>query len=327
MQTQFNDPQGDKAPLISFIIAAYNLPADMLQLCLSHILQLNLSREEREIILIDDGSDVSPLNDLYDIRDKIIYLRQRNQGLSVARNTGMHLAHGRYIQFVDGDDYLITSPYQQCIDILRQHQPDMVLFDTSDDHQKDTAFTFEAPVSGSSYMHNHNLKARAWGYIFRRSLVHNLRFTPGILHEDEEFTPQLMLRAERVIATNAKAYYYRRRPHSIMHENNKQHNLRRLADTERVIYHLHDVAENLPEADRVALRRRVAQLSMDYLYNTILLTRSSHHLEEAISRMRKRGLFPLPDRNYTRKYQLFSRVVNMRLGRYLLLLVLPRIKS
>ena len=58
---------------------------------------LTLNREEREIIVIDDGSDVSPLNLLTDIADQMIYIRQPNQGLSHARNTGIAMANGQYL--------------------------------------------------------------------------------------------------------------------------------------------------------------------------------------------------------------------------------------
>ena len=68
-------------PLISFIITYYNLPVEMLRECIESILQLSIPSEEREIILIDDGSDMSPLNELIDYRDQMIYLRQYNQGL------------------------------------------------------------------------------------------------------------------------------------------------------------------------------------------------------------------------------------------------------
>jgi glycosyltransferase involved in cell wall biosynthesis len=56
-------------PLISFIVCAYNLPLEMLQQCLQSILSLSLSQDEREIIVVDDGSEVSPLNDMLEMRD------------------------------------------------------------------------------------------------------------------------------------------------------------------------------------------------------------------------------------------------------------------
>lgn len=331
MQTQQTYTQDIQAPLVSFIITTYNLPTEYLETCLKSILQLSLNSKEREIIIIDDGSDLSPLNDLIDYQDEFIYLRQKNRGLSMARNQGLQIATGKYIQFVDGDDYLLRAAYEHCLDLVRYHDPDIVYFYFTDKEEKENTtppYKYSEPISGSIYLHNNNLRASAWSYIFRRNILQNLRFTPGILHEDEEFTPLLFLKAERVITTDAKAYFYRTRQDSIIHQKeNKRHNLKRLADTELVIMHLQEKAALLSEAERVALNRRIAQLTMDYLYNTILLTRSTRHLEEAISRLHDKGLYPLPDKKYTKKYQLFCKAIRSKVGRRLLVLTLPQLKQ
>ena len=331
MQTQQTDTQDIQTPLISFIITTYNLPIKYLIECLKSILQLSLSPKEREIILIDDGSDISPIEELLDYQDDIVYLRQQNQGLSMARNQGLQIATGRFIQFVDGDDYLLPISYEYCLNLLRHHNPDIVHFHFTNDKITANApckYTYTAPVSGSKYLYTNNLRAAAWSYVFRTNILNNLRFTPGILHEDEEFTPLLFLQAERVIATDAKAYFYRKRENSIMHKSgDKQHNLKRLADIELVIFHLQEKANHLSETEYVALKRRIAQLTMDYLYNTILLTRSTRHLEETIQRLYDKGLYPLPDEKYTKKYQLFCKVIRSKIGRRMMVFTLPRIKS
>ena len=118
----------NQTPLVSFIITYYNLPVDMLHECIGSIMQLPLQSEEREIILIDDGSDITPLNEIIDYRDEVIYLRQHNQGLSTARNVGVDISKGRYIQFIDADDCLIKGGYEHCLSILRKESPDMVIF-------------------------------------------------------------------------------------------------------------------------------------------------------------------------------------------------------
>lgn len=317
-------PSNSNSPLVSFIVTTYNLPAEYLVSCLKSILQLSLNPREREIILVDDGSDLSPLTELLDYQDDIIYVRQRNMGLSMARNRGIQMATGKYIQFVDGDDYLLRAPYEHCLDIVRYDNPDIVYFEETSREDVETPFSYSAPICGSTFLHDNNLHASPCGYIFKYSLLMNLRFRMGILHEDEEFTPQLFLRAERIITTPAKAYFYRKRKDSITHTADKLHRLRRLADTERVIFHLQDIAHTLPEVERVALKRRIAQLSMDYLYNTIILTRSYERLEEAIDHLHGKGLFPLPDKNYTKKYSMFRKAVNSKIGRRLLILTLPK---
>ena len=306
---------------ISFIITTYNLPVELLLECLNSILQLTLRPEEREVIIIDDGSDLSPLEDLREDCGDIIYLRQPNAGLSTARNMGLRVATGDYVQFVDGDDMIIAAPYEHCLDLIRFRDPDMVLFHISDSVNQQTSFTYQGPVTGIQYMQDNNLNGSACGYIFKRSILGDLRFTPKTLHEDEEFTPLLVLRAQRIYSGDCAAYYYRVRKNSIMHKKTEKHHLRRLADTERVIYRLVDVAAKLPEDKQEALNRRIAQLTMDYLYNTIRLTHSQRHLGETIERLRDRGLYPLPDHNYTRKYQLFRKLIDTKMGRGAMLLL------
>lgn len=74
-------------PLVSFIIPDYNVSADNLRECLDSIFSLSLSDKDREVIIVDDGSDESPINDIAKYIDKIVYIRQRNQGAAAARNT------------------------------------------------------------------------------------------------------------------------------------------------------------------------------------------------------------------------------------------------
>ena len=311
--------------MISFIVTYFNLPEEMIRECIGSIVSLPLDSSEREIILVDDGSERSPLPCLSEWIDSIVYIRQKNQGLSAARNTGIGMSKGRYIQFVDGDDALINQAYTHCIDTLRQDsEADMVLFEASDKVPPQHDIKTTGHDSGTVYMHNNNLRASACGYIFRRSLLGNLRFTPGLLHEDEEFTPQLMLRAERIISTNAKAYLYRKREESIVNSRDGQHIVRRLDDKERVIAHLRELADKMPHDERIALQRRVHQLAMDYIYNIIVLTHSKEQLDSRIERLRKMALFPLPARNYTAKYSAFRMLTKYGATRNLLLHLLRK---
>ena len=126
----------DSQPLVTFVITCYNLPMQMLCACIDSILALSLTAEEREVIVVDDGSEVSPMNGLMQYGDDIVYIRQKNAGVSVARNAGMQIAKGKYIQIVDGDDTLIKAPYDYCLDIIRTApDTDVVLFDFTHEAQ------------------------------------------------------------------------------------------------------------------------------------------------------------------------------------------------
>jgi glycosyltransferase involved in cell wall biosynthesis len=316
-------------PLVSFIVTYYNLPVDLLCSCIDSILALSLQPEEREIIIIDDGSSTSPMNSLLKYGDDIIYVRQKNGGLGSARNKGIEVATGEYLQFVDADDQLIKSGYDECLTIIRHHQEaDMVLFDF-DDHNNEPSNSLSGevlPTSGTSYMRHNNIHGMACGYMFRQKTLSDLRFTQGTYHEDEEFTPQLLIRAEVVYPVKVKAYYYNRRSDSITTNQDDKHLVKRINDILQVIKNLHYTADRLSNNDQLAMERRVAQLTMDYLYNTIVLTRSAEQLDARIENLRQQGLYPLPDRNYTRKYQWFRRMINTRWGRMLLLKTLPHLK-
>ena len=321
--------QQEMTPLVSFIITNYHLPVNLLSKCIDSVLALSLRPYEREIIVVDDGSDLSPINDLVAYGDEIIYVRQKHSGVSIARNTGIQLARGCYLQFIDGDDYLIQSAYEHCLDIIRYSQEvDVVLFDfTRSEGQQEATYNDSEKMRGADYMRNHNIQGSVCSCLFRKAARGSLLFTPGIQYgEDEEFTPQLLLRADCICFTDAKAYFYRTHEASSTHQKDVSSKLQRLDDALTVLLHLNKTADTMPTDERVALQRRVAQLTMDYLYNTIMLTRSSEQLEARIAELRQYGLFPLPDRDYTKKYQWFRRMIDTRLGRKIMLNSLPLLK-
>ena len=321
-------PLQETHPLVTFIVCCYNLPIQMICNCIDSILSLSLQRSEREIILVDDGSDTNPADGMKQYGDDIICVRQENSGLSAARNLAISMATGRYLQFVDADDRLITTPYNHCLGILRTHEDaDMVMFDFTSSPDERLSFNDALPVSGTEYMRHHNIYGSACFYVFRREILGELRFTTGIFHEDEEFTPQLLLRAERIYPTDARAYLYCQRPHSITSATDERKVQKRLDDLHADTHRLSLLASHLPQDKRLAMQRRVAQLTMDYLYQIIMQTRSARQLETRIKDLRSEGLFPLPNKGYSRKYLLFRLMTLTHLGRSLLLLMLPLLQK
>ena len=310
-------------PLVSFILTYYNKPVKMLCECIDSIVALSLRPYEREIILIDDGSEISPMNEIMRYGDDIIYLRQKNRGLSIARNRGIQLASGQYLQFIDADDMLNQAAYEHCLDIVRYQKPEMVLFDFSNKPTHGSTFEDSEIMSGTEYMKNRNIHGTAWGYIFSRSILGTLRFTPSIYHEDEEFTPQLLLHAKQIYSTDAKAYIYRKHANTIMTKGDRRSKIKRLNDQIYVIKSLRRLLSTMPANEQVAIQRRIDQLTMNYIYNVILQTRSRHYLDRKLGLLRREGLFPLPDKNYTTKYRWFRRLTNSDFGLKLLMFAIP----
>lgn len=287
----------------------------------------------------------------------IAYLHQPHNGLSAARNTGLEKARGRFIQFVDADDQLEPAAYDHIIDLARRDKGDLILFhfrksqDPSSNHptcpycshgsrfhtgkrdshnhsndrisKATTVSHYDAnAVSGPEWLCRHNMRASACCYLFRRELLGDLRFTPHLIREDEEFTPLLLLNARRLVETTAVAYIYRQHDGSIMHQKSKEKKEKALQDIEHVIHHLNCRRALEKGKRREALYRRLCQLSMDHLYNVMRLTHSPQRLQDAVDFLRDESLFPLPHHRFTLKYWLFSYITASALGRAALLRIL-----
>ena len=196
----------------------------------------------------------------------------------------------------------------------------MVRFEPTDNEASDYALDMNGPVSGSEYMKSFNLKASVCNYLVKRVLGCSLIFSEELTYaEDEEYTTKLLLSTKEVYYTEAKAYYYRQRNGSLTHKTDKMSKIQRLNNSVEVIRRLCDLSTTLLNVESEALERRVAQLSMDYLYNVIRLTHSGKHLEQAINNLKEHGLFPLPEKNYTTKYVVFRKALKSKLGKAFLL--------
>jgi len=262
-----------------------------LRACLESIKKLPFAKDEAEIILVDDGSESAPSLPLEGIK----YLRQEQAGLSVARNTGIGQARGRYIQFVDADDCLIPSAYKLILKQLRIELADVVMFRMTTKYKETSPKHSPVHYSPEQFLLHHNLRAAAWGYAFRREILGDLRFRPGLLHEDELFTPQLLLRAKRIQEVYAVAYYYRQHEGTITSSKSQEKVQRRLNDMHFIINELHSLGNPL-------LERKVRQFTVDYLQKTFTLTHSLKELRRRKHELRREGFLPLPHRMYSLRY-------------------------
>lgn len=282
-------------PLVSFIITYYNEPEAMLQACLESIKALPLAEDEAEIIVVDDGSEVP-----YSLLEScdVSYVRQEHAGLSVARNTGISQSNGRYIQFVDADDFL-TSAYKAVLEQLREEKADIIMFKMTAKKKNISQVSCPELLSTTDFLLHHNLRAAAWGYAFKRDVLGDLQFYPGLFHEDELFTPQLFLRAKTLCDLNVKAYFYRQHEGTITHSNSLEKIQKRLSD-------IHFTLNELRKLDEPILERRIRQLTVDYLQKTWSLTHSFKELRCRTKELRREGFLPLPLRRYSLRYFLFS---------------------
>lgn len=307
---------------ISFIVPVYNVPTEMLCECLHSLFSLALQTHEVQIIVVDDGCD-------YDITqgwhpawiERVTLIRQANQGLSMARNNALAVATGQYVQFVDADDYLFSSLYNEVLAYLKAQAIDLLYFDTTATTTPQSWTTPKGVTSGADFMLHNNLRSSACGYAFKRELVGDLRFVAGTYYEDIEFTTRIVLKAKSMAATTAQPYYYRVRKGSITSKKTvEDYEQKFLPMSAQILTRLQHLL--VEAAQRPALERRIAQLTMDHVYNTMRYTHHYAYLSQTLTALRRQGLYPFPNKHYTRKYTLFRSLVACPITRHLLTLLL-----
>ncbi|MBP3038597.1 glycosyltransferase [Bacillaceae bacterium Marseille-Q3522] len=214
---------------VSVIVPIYKVEK-YLHRCLNSILQQTYCN--LEIILVDDGSpDASgKIADQYAERDKRIRVFHKdNGGLSDARNAGMELANGKFIMFVDSDDWLDIRMIDEMLYYENTYQADIIqsaFYYAYEDHllfdrrylEKDKPVTMlcSPPVVMEELLHNQRVKNFAWGKLFKTAMIKDLPFKKGVLFEDVFWAYQVMHRANSLLLINRPLYYYYQRSDSIV---------------------------------------------------------------------------------------------------------------
>ena len=164
---------------------------------------------------------------------------------------------------------------------------------------------YVADESGAEYMLQKSLFAAAWSYLIKRDVVADKRFVPGILHEDEEFTPRLLLDCGKTIVTKLAPYAYYQRDDSIIGNRDEGHLDRRFSDLLKVYDYLKDYRKTLYGVKLAALSRRIDQLGESFVYELIRLSPDKCFLDRWLIRVKESGVYPLSVRWYNWKYALF----------------------
>lgn len=325
-----------KEPLLSFIIPFYNVENRLLERCINSVLNQAVDTDSYEIIIVDDGSDSFPEELILSFnRENITYKRQENRGPGGARNTGMESARGKYIHFLDADDYLLADTLNKCIDILTRNEIDILTFGFKTCREiepisiRQKEYACSPITTGIEYMLNYNLSGCPWLYIFRKELLMNNRihFEPGVYHEDEEFNTYLYYYAQRVMRTDLIVYAYYRREESIVKNKDKKHLNKRFADFKNVIKHLQQFKEEekskASTLQQRALNKKINTLACDYIIKMVRNHCSLGYIKNETNELRQLGLYPLPKENYTVKYKLFRLLTSRPVGIALLYVIEP----
>lgn len=243
--------------MISVIIPIFNVERHVSE-CLNSV--LTQSYNDIEVICVDDCGNDASIDIVSSFARKDMRIRiirhSHNKGLGPARNTALDHAKGKYVFFLDSDDFLHPNALEQLYSAAEADNADVVIAKTNvfadgdDDELKiraagHAAYLSFTPVSGFQVTSDNliesisKISCVAWGKLFLRSFLetNNLRFIPqNIVHEDNGFQLKFLACSPLVSAIEAEAVYYRIRHSSLMskaEEKNKR--VKRLCDLRAVL--------------------------------------------------------------------------------------------
>ena len=204
--------------LISVIIPVYNVKGYVGE-CLDSV--INQSYCNLEIIVIDDGStdgseDICDKYRDFDNRIKVIH--QPNKGLAAARNAGLYICNGKYICFIDSDDYIKKDYIEKLYNLIKAHNVKISICGIKE--LKDGVFfrghlsilnSDNTVVCGKNCVFD----TVVWNKMYDANLWKKTKFEEGKWFEDIYTTYQLLYNIENIAVTNEELYIYRKRKGSI----------------------------------------------------------------------------------------------------------------
>ena len=203
---------------LSLIIPVYNAEAHITR-CLTSIAPI--LNDQIEVIVINDGStDRTPaiLQDLSHTIPQMQVLQQENQGQSVARNNGLTIATGKYIWFLDADDYIDATHAQSLIEATEKGQYDLIVIGRTEEHPKQSRpfprlkdATYDTGVDYfRQAVQNGTYRTQPWNKIVKRTLLtdNNILFEPHRMCEDMLHGLQIILKAKTTIQISIYPYHY-----------------------------------------------------------------------------------------------------------------------
>lgn len=285
---------------ISVIMPIYNL-----EHCLDQAIQSVMAQtyQNIEILLINDGStdNSSSICNAYADQDhRIRVVQQKNSGVSMARNTGLGLAQGQYICFVDGDDWIEADMLRFLYDLLHQHRADLAMCGFIEENENQQALRHTKPFGTCEIDRQtafHCYKPYMQGYVcaklFRRAVIEKpqeeaLRFEADLqIKEDTVFLFSYILRCGKIITSSKIYYHYIVRSDSAMRASFGPKNLSELEATQRII----ELLAAYPRSQRV-IRNQYIDLNIRLLMNMLKSEYRNPLMQQRMVSEIRRNLIP-----------------------------------
>lgn len=225
---------------LSIIVPMYNVEK-YIDNCIKSLLRQNISEDEYEIIIINDGSTDGSVEIVREYVEKFKNLKLinvTNGGQSKARNIGINNSLGKYIFFVDSDDYISENSLNETLNKAIDNNLDMIFFDikqVNDENELLCNYNENSEIlikSGIEYFSDNNVNNGPWHYFIKREFIidNKLKFEEGRMCEDGMFLIASIFSAQRVSYNKVDIYRYVKRNNSTTTKKSQQHLLKIIDD-------------------------------------------------------------------------------------------------
>lgn len=216
--------------MITIILTTYNM-AEYLTQCVQSI--INQTYKDLEIVIVDDGSTDGSAEILdgfqqADPRIKVIY--QENKGHSEARNIGIENAHGEYYYFIDADDYIHERTIETLWNNMQETGAIMSIGGVTRKGELECnpgdGYYIYTPLEALAIVTDYHSGIplpklpflATWNKLLKAGWFTELRFPSGHVHNDHFLYHKLLYRADRIVLSKSKTYFYRYKQHSISND-------------------------------------------------------------------------------------------------------------
>ena len=243
--------------MVSLIIPCYNAEK-YIGRCLDSV--LNQTDRNIELIVVNDGSTDKTediINKYIKKYDNIIHIKQKNMGLSMARNNGVKKATGDYLLFIDSDDYVEKNLLENInknisdLDVLR-YQLNIVYSDKVVPCEEEE-FNVTDGISAFEKIVRYKFIEMASLYVINRKYYvdNNFEFEKGVYHEDYGLLPLVIATAKKVKSINYLGYNYVQRDGSIMSSNDTEKMKKKMDDMLFLFTKAIKYLDNIPNSQNV----------------------------------------------------------------------------
>lgn len=261
---------------ISIIVPIYNAEK-YLNKCLDSL--INQTKKELEFILINDGSTDTSEEIIKNYKDnRIKYFKNKNQGIGKTRNFGISKAQGKYLMFLDSDDYLALDACEKLYDKAEKEKLDIVMNDfikIFDDGRKE--YIKQPNFKNSSLKNNPNIISEnlsPWAKLYSTKLIkeNNIKFVEDLKYEDAPFVIEALDKANNIGKINEALNYY------VIHGNSETTVLdKRVFDILKIV----DIIRKYSQGKEY-LKEKIDELTVRIITNYTIQQRNQKEKETAI---------------------------------------------